>query len=249
MGKKIFKTSDIVREVKIVLDENDDSAPLLVSGDVNQLKTDEIIEHLIAAAIDRIVAQSSLDKVIGMAVDEEGENLDWDPVSDEYCVSAVLPENMARLVYVRLKSWKRGVSDIINDTDDKYLEYRSDFAGIRPDVLSPGVATMPGIGGRIVIECYPKGDTDGAIIKYIPLAESGYYNEDGTLAELDEYGNPITAEGAVSDGWAITDQIERAVVYMVANLYYVTLGDGNRAELMASQVRDILGIYNQQAEQ
>ena len=250
MARKFWKTKDIVTEVKIILDENDSSEPLLMSGDIKQLKTDELIEHLIGTAIDRIVAQAPLSMLVNMAVDANPSDLNWDK-TDPYCVKSVMPTNMARLMYVRLKSWQRGVVDIINDTDDKYLEYRSDFAGIRPDTLDPGVALRPGFGGNVEIECYPSGDTDMAMIKYIPVAEemdSDAEQQPGADAPGTGAGWPdgeTSGTGADGKGFVVTSQIKRAVLYMVANLYYVSLGEANRAELMAGQVKDIIGLYNE----
>lgn len=209
--------SSIIEAVKIILDENEKVFGTLDLGgeisDPDQLETDTLIGGLIARAIDAVCRIAPLDYLAGAFTQAEATVLNWQDY-DDYCSMATLPESFTRVVYVRLGGWKRGVAQFIAEDDPLYAEFFSQFSGVRPTKLYPGAAIVTSeTPGRLDVVCCPRGTATDGLVYYVPAAETG--------DDVTEY--------------AIADKCYDAVLYYIAHLYYLTLGDSSRSDMMLQE--------------
>ncbi len=209
--------SRIIEDVKIILDENEKVyGSLDLDGsisDPDQLETDTLISRLIPVAIDAVSRVASLDYLSGSFTKAGADVLQWEDY-DEYCMKAVLPEQFVRVGYVRLGGWKRGVTTLLSEDDPLYAEFFSPFAGVRPTRIYPAAAlVMSESGSGFDVVVCPKGDAKDGSVLYVGAADTG--------DEVEEYG--------------ISDKCYWAVMYYIAHLYYVTLGEKQRSDMMEAE--------------
>jgi hypothetical protein len=165
--------SDIVREVKIILNENvkDDGLPI---DDTNQLELEELIQSRIVDAV-RLIHESATSELL-----DDGENLASSPTNDtgDGAGWLQLPPDFMRLIIFQMKTWSRPVIEPISDTDPKYFMQHSRFRGIRGGTDKPVCAITTGatqvLGGSDKILEYfsvAAGETTHQILKakYLPL--------------------------------------------------------------------------------
>lgn len=164
--------SDIIREVKIILNENIVEGILL--DDEVQLELDEIIRSRIVDAVRSIHEAAPSDML-----DDGIEMMGLTPkplvvINEDGSGHIELPSDFMRLVIFLLGTWKRPVITPISDTDPKYFMQKSRFLGIRGGTDKPVCAITTGVNGRI-LEFYslaPGTILDDVSIlkaKYLPL--------------------------------------------------------------------------------
>ena len=161
--------SDIIREVKIILDENITES--FIEGDPDQLQLKDHIEARILDAVRNIheaAGSEMLDD--GLAIPTSGTSiLQVNPDGTGY---VRLPDDFMRLVIFKMTKWKRPVVEAISDTDPRYFPQKSRFSGIRGGVDKPVCALTTGNASKI-LEFYslPPGETDKSVEKarYLPL--------------------------------------------------------------------------------
>lgn len=208
----------IVREVKVILDQNQNSEELLNDGDIDQLTTDELIGQLIGMALERVYTLAPMGILADVAKEYEG--VTWDNDCDKYAQVADVPDDYLRLVYVKLQGWDKGVTSFVEEEDALYSEYRSSYAGIRPTADDPGVAIVYSEeDGGLKIQCYPKTGKNG-VVKYV--SKSITEDKNG------EYG--------------ISGLAYQGFLYTVANLFYVSLGLDNMAKMMSDEASQALRL-------
>ena len=220
--------SKVIEDVKIILDENERTLGSLdIGGDIpdaDQLETDRLIGRLIHVAIDSVNKVAPLDYLAGAFTQADSAVLNWEEMGP-YCQKAVLPADFTRLVYVRLPGWHRGTSEFHQENDPLYAEFFSRYAGVRPTTLYPAAAIVVGEEpGTLEVVCCPKQRAQGdGRVMYVASADTG--------DDVESY--------------AISDKCYWAVVYYVAHLYYVTLGESGRAALMETEAYRRLDIGQQ----
>lgn len=217
MSRIVKDKGTIINEVKIILDQNESDSELIAENDIDQLTTDELIEHLLYNALERVYSIAPLGLLADVA--KVYKNPEWDSESDKYAQITDAPDDYLRLIYVKLKGWDKGVTSFIDEEDPLYFEYRSPYVGIRPTIDDPGVAVVYSDEGEgMKIQCYPKTG-EGGVIRYISSSDA-----------FD--GDEITIAGLVYQGF----------LYTVANLYYVSLGQENLAKMMAAEAEQALRL-------
>lgn len=161
--------SDIIREVKIILDENITES--FIEGDPDQLQLEDHIEARILDAVRNIheAADSSL-LDDGLPIPTSGlAMLQIEPGGPGY---VRLPDDFMRLVIFKMTKWKRPVVEAISDTDPRYFLQKSRFVGIRGGIEKPVCAITTGEASK-VLEFYslPAGEEDHSVEKarYLPL--------------------------------------------------------------------------------
>lgn len=164
--------SDIVREVKIILDENIAETPVLV-GDADQLQLED---HIRARIIDAVRA---IHEAAGSELLDDGMNIPLLKADSSSNVVTYedgtgylpLPEDFMRLVIFKLSLWKRPVVTALSDTDPRYFLQKSRFTGIRGGIDKPVCAISTGDESK-VLEFYSVAPGGTAVVekaKYLPL--------------------------------------------------------------------------------
>ncbi len=161
--------SDIIREVKIILDENITES--FIEGDPDQLQLKDHIEARILDAVRHIheaAGSEMLDD--GLPIPTSGQSvLQINPDGTGY---VRLPDDFMRLVIFKMTKWKRPVVEAISDTDPRYFPQKSRFSGIRGGVDKPVCALTTGNASKI-LEFYSlaPGEEDNSVEKarYLPL--------------------------------------------------------------------------------
>lgn len=161
--------SDIIREVKIILDENITES--FIEGDPDQLQLKDHIEARILDAV-RNIHESAGSEMLddGLPIPTSGQSvLQINPDGTGY---VRLPDDFMRLVIFKMTKWKRPVVEAISDTDPRYFLQKSRFLGIRGGIDKPVCAITTGEASKILeIYSLPPSETDQSVEKarYLPL--------------------------------------------------------------------------------
>lgn len=227
--------SKIKQDVRVILYRNEGYDPLTdVEGmeNIDNLKVEELVDTLIGVAVDKVYAlapawmlgeiASTIDTGDG---DEAGGSIGWNDDEDEYASIAVAPNDMLRIVMVKLPKWKKPVTDMTSFDDALYAEYRSEFEGVRPTTLYPAVAVGPNWNGDGVrIEAYPKGAS-----------------QEGSAKPSVRYIRKFdAAQDIAGDEVNLAGRVYYSVLYYIASLFYVSLGDKTRADMMEAEAIKLL---------
>ena len=206
--------SDIIREVKIILDENITES--FIEGDPDQLQLKDHIEARILDAVRNIheAADSSL-LDDGLLIPTSGlAMLQIEPGGPGY---VRLPDDFMRLVIFKMTKWKRPVVEAISDTDPRYFPQKSEFSGIRGGVDKPVCAVTTGNASKI-LEFYslPPGETDKSVEKarYLPLPKI----EDNSILMCRKLVRPIYYQCAGLVALSLKDQ-SSANLFEIAKSY------------------------------
>lgn len=126
-----YAVSDLVKEVKVLLDRNQESAGLLAPSDSDTLSQAELIESKIVDAARIILSDSPEYMVEGTSCTND---VTWTDDSNGYYVGKmVLPTDMLRILSVKAGDWNRPAT-IISESDDAY-KYQNCKYGVR-EILS-----------------------------------------------------------------------------------------------------------------
>lgn len=205
-----YDVEDIVKEVRIALDENSQSTALLAISDNDTLELNDIIYQKIIHAI-RMVVGKAPSHLLDEGKDFSSSTLTWESgVVGKGMAWIKLPDDFLRLVIFRMTDWQRPVLTPISDTDDMYYLQKSRFAGVRGGVEKPVCAITTYPEGK-VMECYSsKGGAD------VKIKVAKYISE------------PKIEEGKVY----VCDKLFTPVVYTAAALTAMTFKDANADPLL-----------------
>ena len=164
-----YQVEDIVRQVRVVLDQNMASDTLVALGDVDTLSLEEIILKELPTAIRSVVLAAPI-HMLGAGI-PFGESIQWDTQQGIGSGYILLPDNFLRLVSFQMSDWSRAVSDAITPAHHQYALQSSRYPGVRGNPQKPVVAIVNRPIG-MVLEFYScKGGSDVyiKIANYIPL--------------------------------------------------------------------------------
>ena len=198
--------SDVIREVKIILDENITEVSVL-TDDPDQLQLKDHIKARVVDAVRQIheAADSSLlDDGLLIPLEVSGQpTIQVNPDGTGY---VALPDDFMRLVIFKMTKWKRPVVVAISDTDPGYFLQKSRFMGIRGGVDKPVCAITTGEASK-VLEFYslPAGETDTSVEKarYLPLPK---IEVDDTIKMCRKLVRPIYYQCAALVALSLKDQ-------------------------------------------
>lgn len=195
---QVVTISDLVRDVKIILDENTENISVL-EDDTDQLQLEDIIKSRIVDAVRSIHESASSDML------DDGLNIGSTPVTLQDGSGYIpLPDDFMRMVIFKLVTWSRPVIVPIADTDPLYFAQRSRFIGIRGGTDKPVCAITTGVNGR-VLEFFSVVPGTSAVIekaKYLPLPRI----EDDTIKVCRKLLQPIRYECAGLVALSVKDQ-------------------------------------------
>lgn len=202
----VYRFHDVMRDVRVCLDQNMTSEQLLYTDDVNTLALDDIVRSKILEAVVRVHTSAPTHML------EEGHNFGdsifW---GDQESGWVLLPQDFMRLISFEMSDWERAVYTAISPTDPEYALQRQRVKALR------GTAQKP----VCVITTRPEGK---ALEFYSCKSEDAYVSRGQYLPypKVDE-----------EDGIDICERCYTAVVYAAASLVLLTLGEGEKATALA----------------
>lgn len=210
-----YKVADIIRDVRIAIDQNTTSDALLEVGDVDTLSLEEIIRSKIVDAATIVEAQAPVYLLDGGKA--FGDSILWDSQPGIGSGEIHLPDDFLRLVCFRMSDWE-GNPSVITEDDPKYAMQHSRYAGIRGNPQNPVVAIVTQPIGQ-VLEFYSCTAGEQAYVKqarYIPIPR---------------------IEGEEIE---VCEKLRRAIVYYAAYLTALSVGNGDLATAMQTITKEIL---------
>lgn len=213
----VFEVSDIIRDVRVAIDNNDTSLEMpnnLI--DIDTLTLEQIIESKVADAA-RVVESTApfylLDS--GKAF---GDSIGWDGEAGYGSGHIHLPDDFLRLVTFQMSDWSYPVSEAITEEDEEYAMQRSRYAGIKGSPQKPVVAVVQQPIG-LVLEFYSCYSGENAYIKrarYIPI--------------------PRVIDGGID----LCEKLRPAIVYYTAYMVALSIKDGDLATAMLNQSKELM---------
>ena len=210
----VYAVSDLVKEVKVLLDRNQESAGLLAPSDSDTLSQAELIESKIVDAARIILSDAPEDMLEGTS---STNNVTWTDSNGYYVGNMVLPTDMLRILSVKAEGWKRP-AEIISESDDAY-KYQNCKYGVRGNPERPIAAIVHTANGKS-IELYTSKKNDA------------------TLAFIYVQVPSITTEQKIS----LPSVLKDAILYMAGYLTCISLGDNDTASGFLGVARKLAHI-------
>lgn len=210
-----YAVSDLVKEVKVLLNRNQESAGLLAPDDSDTLSQAELIESKIVDAARIILSDAPEDMVEGTACTNE---VTWTDSNGGYYVGKmVLPTDMLRILSVKAEDWNRPAT-IISESDDAY-KYQNCKYGVRGNPERPIAAIVHTANGKS-IELYTSK------------------KQNATLAFIYVQVPSITTEQKIS----LPSVLKDSILYMAGYLTCISLGDTDTASKFIGVARKLAHI-------
>lgn len=209
-----YAVSDLVKEVKVLLDRNQESAGLLAPSDSDTLSQAELIESKIVDAARIILSDAPEDMVEGTSCTND---VTWTDSNGYYVGKMVLPTDMLRILSVKAEGWN-SPAEIISESDDAY-KYQNCKYGVRGNPERPIAAIVHTANGKS-IELYTST------------------KQDATLAFIYVQVPSITTEQKIS----LPSVLKDAILYMVGYLTCISLGDTDTASGFLGVARKLAHI-------
>lgn len=209
-----YAVSDLVKEVKVLLDRNQESAGLLAPSDTDTLSQAELIESKIVDAARIILSDAPEDMVEGTACTNA---VTWTASNVYYVGKMVLPTDLLRILSVKAGDWKRPAT-IISESDDAY-KYQNCKYGVRGNPERPIAAIVHTTNGKS-IELYTSK------------------KQDATLAFIYVKVPSITTEQKIS----LPSVLKDSILYMAGYLTCISLGDTDTASGFLGVARKLAHI-------
>lgn len=214
---KTYLLSDLVKEVKVILDENQSSIPLLDAGDVDTLSLNEIIAYNIPIAAE-VVENEAPSRKLGSG-EALATSISWE--AGKVGIGrgvVVLPPDFLRLVCFQMSDWERPVTECITDQHPKYAQQFSRNAGLRGSPQSPVVAICNMPAGTVLefFSCEAGEDVRVSRARYIP--------------------KPVITE---KHEIRMCKQLKRSIMYYAAYLVEQICGDKEKSKVYLQTATDL----------
>ena len=208
-----YAVSDLVKEVKVILDRNQETAEM-VPGDTDTLSQGEIIRGVIvdaAKTIERNAAGSLLD-----GITYHSAKATWTLMNGAYVGYITLPSNLMRVDMVKVSDWERSTF-VASEGDDRYKMQGNRW--VRGNVQNP-FAVLVHYKGELALELYTSNSSDATVdFSYVPTPS-------------------IDSDGNIE----LCSKLKDAIVYMAASLACISLGDTESAASYKSTAYELAGI-------
>lgn len=161
----IVQADKMAKDVRIAVDMNHDSTPLLLEDDVDTVSFNDIIYAKLTDAVRMVEMEAPLHLL--EQGHQFGENIVW---SDGGKGWLILPDDFMRLVVFKMSDWHHSVSEAITQDDPKYSRQWSKWKGICGNPEKPVVAIVNRAEGN-VLEFFSCNDDTATVEQavYIPL--------------------------------------------------------------------------------
>lgn len=189
----------MAKAVRVAIDQNKGSRPLILEEDPDTLSLDEIIYAKLADAVRLVETEAPVTML------EAGHDLGDDVHIDERSGKGfmVLPNDFMRLISFRMNDWSRTIFNPISESDPEYKVQSSKWKGIYGSPEKPIVAIVQRSEGT-VLEFYSVNDPNAVVAQgsYIPVPK-------------------IDRDGGID----VSEKCYRAAVYRAASLALASIGD------------------------
>lgn len=190
MGKKsdqitnvtvVYNVSDLVSDIRVLLDLNEVDTQLVAAGDGDTLSIDALIESKLVEAARAImsIAPVHLLPTTSMA----SATITWETGRTSNIGGSIpLPAAFMRLVAFKMSDWERPVHQAIGVASPIYEQQHSRYGGIRGNKERPVVAIVPS-NGALNLEFYSCATTSATIETALYCAYP-YIDNSGTTATI-----------------------------------------------------------------
>lgn len=211
-----YNVEEIKKDVRIALDQNNSSTPLIDTGDIDTLTLEEIIESKIADAARIVLRDAPLHLLDGGVA--FGESIGWHSREGIGSGYILLPSDFLRLVSFQMSDWSRPVSVAITEDNPLYALQSSRYSGVRGNPQKPIVAlSQQPIG--LVLEFYSSAAGEGVYVKratYIPI--------------------PKIERGEIT----FCEKLKPAIIYHAAYMVALSIGNNDLATTMLNTSKELM---------
>lgn len=212
----IYEVADLVERIKVALDINKDSTPLIEAEDIDTLTTNEVIESKIEQAARSVIVAAPnylLDSGVAMS-----PSVMWHSQQGYGSGYVYLPNDFLRLVCFQMSDWSYPVRDAITSDNPLYVQQFSRFPGIKGHPQKPVVAIVPQAVGQ-VLEFFSCLGGETVTIKqasYMPI--------------------PTIVDGSIT----LPEKLVSAIVYHAASIAAQTFGDTNLSTTLMEESKSLM---------
>lgn len=209
----VYSIQDVMRDVRICLDQNMTSEQLLQTEDVDTLALDDIVRSKILEAVVRVHTEAPT--YLLEAGHNFGDAVYWGEQESGW---VLLPRDFMRLIVFEMSDWERAVYGAISTLDPEYELQRGRVKALRGTAQKPVCAIASRPEGR-VLEFYSC------------KSESAYVRR----AQYLPY--PKTDR---NEGIDICERCYTAVVYAAASLVLLTLGESEKSAALSAESKNAM---------
>ena len=209
------KISDIIKSVKIAIDENDSAGiNSILVADPDQLQLDELIRSKIVDAVRYIHQVAPSHRIDGVTASATAT------ISQSGKVTIPLPADFMRIVIFKMTGWTRPITDPISDTSPLYAMQHSKYTGIKGGSEKP-VAAITSVAGQKVLEGFssPTGDSIEKLV-YLPVPKIEGTSPNETISICNQLLTPVIYQCAGLVAMTYKDELAKSL-FEIAQSYLV----------------------------
>ncbi|EJX03102.1 hypothetical protein EVA_08793 [gut metagenome] len=210
----VYQVVDIIKDVRIALDQNAMSEALTGIDDVETLSLDEIICSKIVEAVKRVHSSASLYHL--NQGHNFGDTLYWK--GKEPCGWILLPEDFMRLIVFQMDDWERAVYRAIDMNSQEFAMQSSRFSGVRGTPQRPKCVLTIRPEGR-ALEFY-------SCKNQLAKVSRGVYMP---MPKIDNFG-----------GIEISNNCYEAVIYTICALTATAFGDSSKSDMFNNMAKTLI---------
>lgn len=215
-----YSIDDIKRDVRIIIGENENIEPFLnvEEGDPEDVcnvanERDILTGKMINTAIDNVHSIASRE-MLNDVIQTISTHTDYDQYGGYSTM--ILPNDFMRFIMLSDESWEVPVTDTISLESEAYKQLHSRFEGIRASIELPA-AVVRTDGYRLTVEAYPT-----LVYPTLQYVAQSKQKDNGTVT--------------------VARLCYKAVLYLIASLYYISIKEDESARRMELQCRAMLGL-------
>lgn len=212
-----YLVSDLIKEVKIVLDRNDESDEAIDSKWLDTLTQGKLIDELLLKGIRTIEQLAPAEMVEGTTLSKP--IVTWSNNNGNLVGRMEIPANVMRVLFVKASDWSRPAK-IISDTDDEYAWQSNMY--VCGNTQNP-IAALTRKGQKKILELYTsKSESATVDLSYVIIPS---YTTNGDVTYV-----------------TMSTLLKDAAVYMVASLVCDSLGDSEMSASLKAIAYQLAGI-------